>query len=99
MCRQHIVVRGNDCDIRTLHQLQLLLVRNAAGGDAMREITAAQIFSTRMISFPIPKIFEILFPMGPTSSSYRISHRKYRRVDWRHLIDLIYEIKQRILGL
>ena len=58
MRRQHVVVRGDDADVRDDRLLQLRLVF-ARGGHDMREVGAGQLAARRLDQFSLARTFEI----------------------------------------
>ena len=59
MRRQHVVVRGDDADVRNDRLLQLRLVFTGCGHD-MREIGAGQLAARRLDEFSLARAFQVL---------------------------------------
>ena len=81
MGREHVVIGGNDADIRRIAIFQFFLVAGAASGKAVGEIGAAQMTPARAIVCCIANMFEIARAGFRRAHNDAISDGGYFRTD------------------
>ena len=89
VCRQHVVVGGNDADVGAIHQLDDRFVVGGTGCQAMSKVAATELTAIHRLGRHSINIPPILIPQHSATSGDILGHAVNV---WMHCVSLWFQM-------